>query len=75
MTDSSLMAISSPEMMLVPARRVSLGGAVSARWCGPTKVDVAETAATDLAANAVLVAHAEVLHAVSGLSLVVYVCV
>lgn len=48
---------------------------MNARWCGPTKVDVAETAATDLAANAVLVAHAEVLHAVSGLSLVVYVCV
>jgi hypothetical protein len=30
-----------------------------------TKVDVTETAASDLAANAVLVPHAEVLHAVS----------
>ena len=31
-----------------------------------TKVDVAETAASDLAANTILVPHAEVLQTVSG---------
>ena len=35
-----------------------------------TKVDVAETAASDLAANTVLVPHAEVLHTVSDVVLV-----
>ena len=34
-----------------------------------TKVDVTETAASDLAANTVLVPHAEILHTVSDVDL------
>lgn len=59
------MAISSPEMMFVPVVRVSSVSHTYKSSQSLTKVDVAETAATDLAADTVLVPHAEVLHAVS----------
>jgi hypothetical protein len=60
LTLSSLMAISSPEMMLVPVD-VSGAQAVGDGRRLRTEVDVTETAATNLAADSVLVADAEVL--------------
>ena len=56
------MAISSPEMMLVP-RRSSVGivrqGSGAVRR---TQVDVTETTAADFAANTILVADAQILY-------------
>lgn len=62
MTLSSLMAISSPEMMLVPRERGLVG--IVYRWEGVsihTQIDIAEAATADFTADAVLVPHAEVL--------------
>lgn len=61
------MAISSPEMMLVPGVGVSgVSRHVGILLHSLTKVDVTETAASDLTTDTVLVPHAEVLHVVSG---------
>ena len=56
------MAISSPEMMLVPVAG-QLGVGSQTRCEIHTQVDVTETTATDLAADSVLVADTEILHA------------
>jgi hypothetical protein len=56
------MAISSPEMMLVPAH-VSYGEA--GNNVTRTKVDVTERTATNLAADSILVADTEILPRVS----------
>jgi len=57
------MAISSPEMMLVPGVVRCRNQTVECHLY--TKVDITKTTATDLAANPVFVPHAEVLHHVS----------
>lgn len=54
------MAISSPEMMLVPRAESDRSAAGAESW-KRTEVDVTERTATDLAANAVLITDAEVL--------------
>jgi len=69
------MAISSPEMMLVPGQGVSQVPPYRYPLLHSlTKVDVTETTTSDLTTNTVLVAHAEVLHAVSGVELGLAVC-
>jgi hypothetical protein len=54
------MAISSPEMMLVPASE-SAEDDTTGRLCLLTKVDVTETAATDLSTDTVLVTDTKIL--------------
>lgn len=55
------MAISSPEMMLVPGRSVSRGQPSEGGAGRRTQVDVAEATAAYLPADTILVPHAEVL--------------
>lgn len=55
------MAISSPEMMLVPKTGVRKEPQQHAKPRKQTEVDVTERTATDLAANAVLVTDAKIL--------------
>ena len=59
------MAISSPEMMLVPVRDVSCVCGMSDQQWIRTQVDITKGTAADLAADTVLVPHAEVLSSVS----------
>ena len=56
------MAISSPEMMLVPGRGISTS-AIETMDGSFTKVDITKAPAPNLAADTVLVAHTEVLEA------------
>lgn len=58
------MAISSPEMMLVPA--VLLEVICEDHRLLYTEVDITEASATDLAANTIFVSYTEVLHQGTG---------
>lgn len=55
------MAISSPEMMLVPVTCVSCGCEERMQRLSCTEIDVTKTATTNFASDAVLVAHTEIL--------------
>lgn len=58
------MAISSPEMMLVPYFSMSARISLSLSGCWLlTEVDVTEASAANLASDTVLVPHTEILHA------------
>jgi len=68
LTLSSLMAISSPEMMLVPVRQgVSMGRERRALtdaqgvWGSLTKIDITKATAADFTANAVLITDTKIL--------------